>query len=1424
MNPQLNSQMSATKDTILGYLNFGSSLHDPQFYAALNQLFRAVANDSKKISEDVRSDSKRKQSGQDDLESKLESIDRPSHLGVIEVLHQRLLELNGTSGTFRDISQAQSVLNLTEKKVLPSYLQHHDDLLEHQTEERLFNSFFLARVFAAVIENTGSANEDEWVARVLQQLNCYLGHRPLATLESQKIEPYPHERVAPIPLFLEGAGAAWGPYRELVEGAIEVLEGTDPDLLRTAEFDFRRLSEISLDPRAYDFDHPINRRPNHHFGQWDEDWVDNEGFYRRFIVYEVILDAIIARIEQDRINLDYHELLREGSICLAGTILMGSGVTGAGPGAHDSNTTLQDLVVVISSYRDQFYFDALKRLNPAHRQRIDQEANTRRQPFGAARQDLNSRINQVKAKQLVNSRLATIYARMGYADAAQNQTKVVPVASARILCQIDCLLDKAARAIADNDLSTGLMVVPKIMERLRRGIECGAIVDPWNILGFDGNYGLFPALENTVTDHRVFELVELMEKIFALCSRLWSEAAANDQQEMCDLISTEFGAIVDWWRKFAAHEVGSVGAVDAQEVFDAAQLVAQALALWQKGGAAAGDIEFWAEHAEMFDSPQAYSLVIEALMQRGDYATSNALLIHWLSQSEEIPLQMADASFYDLVHHWIAEQRKMFIQHDQSPNHSTKLSWNQFWENIRKFHDFIEANAGEYWQVPEFSLLGRPHRKSIDQDLDLDDDDQEFDDEDLEDADFDGDSDSELDLYDDTFAEGDSEEEGEEEEEDEFDDLFRHAYDNVVYQDTTDDGFEGEVYDPQAFSNAELEDEIERLLDRLEFISMLASYWTEAAMIPLPVNRKSDLDGELCQRITKRGEIFEQWLVYADRNRQQLKELLASIDEKFPLPRTGSDYESLIQYEQYLECKETLLDQAIQTTIDVETATRMLMAVRRAIEFLLSDQPLFRADPDSSENRQTDQNGEPLVSIFAAVLLKDRAQVEEHFELLQDYLKHQPLLYIPISKGGAPAAIVRTRTLQLSLLDLIRMLPPLGLFARTYDLTSNVLSLERKMSFSSGAVTEFDEIFQVGFNSMLHTLIEAHDRSQDIDQPNKRSAETAENNSPPNPSKHRLFDCVEKLTESMLLLWLRHSQTLRLSVLEKVQKRNMWERLEDFIKKYGNGLFTQQFFHYSNIRAILHQGVDQWLETLEESPARPDLRLLDELGTAIPRAQAVSHLTLVLEAILENYNEYADYNSTTTQSDNGSCLYMFLDFLRLRSRYDRICWHLKPIIWAHDILISRRKTTVANQWRRSLTVRLKMEANRYLKKLEILRSRYSMRMESIGRRIEGRFSDQMQIDRLCSLVAPALEDPDHPDCQRTFRLLQKQAKIFVDSTLGVGINLPNWLAALEQQVEQFQLLEKTEDKQSNQPLEVYELDLDQLEAQLDALPRGTLFE
>ena len=43
----------------------------------------------------------------------------------------------------------------------------------------------------------------------------------MAVLENGRLsEPYPHERVRPIPLFVAGAGVAHGRYHDLVAGAI----------------------------------------------------------------------------------------------------------------------------------------------------------------------------------------------------------------------------------------------------------------------------------------------------------------------------------------------------------------------------------------------------------------------------------------------------------------------------------------------------------------------------------------------------------------------------------------------------------------------------------------------------------------------------------------------------------------------------------------------------------------------------------------------------------------------------------------------------------------------------------------------------------------------------------------------------------------------------------------------------------------------------------------------------------------------------------------------------------------------------------------------------------------------------------------------------------------------------------------------------
>ena len=74
-----------------------------------------------------------------------------------------------------------------------------------------------------------------------------------------------------------GAGVACGPYRELVELALAILRETDPAIFFDAHFPLEQLDELAFDPRAYDFDHPVNKRPNYLFGQWDLQHLDNAG-------------------------------------------------------------------------------------------------------------------------------------------------------------------------------------------------------------------------------------------------------------------------------------------------------------------------------------------------------------------------------------------------------------------------------------------------------------------------------------------------------------------------------------------------------------------------------------------------------------------------------------------------------------------------------------------------------------------------------------------------------------------------------------------------------------------------------------------------------------------------------------------------------------------------------------------------------------------------------------------------------------------------------------------------------------------------------------------------------------------------------------------------------------------------------------------
>ena len=232
-------------------------------------------------------------------------------------MEEKLAELAGRSPVFADAEQARAVLGLVFQAVLPAYRRHHRDLLFHLSDGELLRPLFIGRVAEAVLAEGPSWEETpRIVAGALARLNDFLGHRPLAVLNTaQKIEPYPHERVRPIPWFIAGAGVGVGIYHDVISLALDLLRDTDPALLEAAWFDPKLLDELAIDPRAYDFNHPVNKRPNYHFGQWDPHHLDGQGRYRRFVVQQVTLDALLERVQRGRQHAARGTAVRGGGAC-----------------------------------------------------------------------------------------------------------------------------------------------------------------------------------------------------------------------------------------------------------------------------------------------------------------------------------------------------------------------------------------------------------------------------------------------------------------------------------------------------------------------------------------------------------------------------------------------------------------------------------------------------------------------------------------------------------------------------------------------------------------------------------------------------------------------------------------------------------------------------------------------------------------------------------------------------------------------------------------------------------------------------------------------------------------------------------------------------------------------------------------------------
>jgi hypothetical protein len=334
-------------------------------------------------------------------------------------------------------------------------------------------------------------------------------------------------------------------------------------------------------------------------------------------------------------------------------------------------------------------------------------------------------------------------------------------------------------------------------------------------------------------------------------------------------------------------------------------------------------------------------------------------------------------------------------------------------------------------------------------------------------------------------------------------------------------------------------------------------------------------------------------------------------------------------------------------------------------------------------------------------------------------------------------------------------------------------SMEHRRPAGEGAVTEFDRLFEVGFRGIAETLVTV---AADAN----RQAEAAGRE--PQVGDAELIDVLQTASEPLLKRWLAHSRTLRLSVIERLSDQDRWEPIKAFIERYGREIFTPRFMNQGNLRAILHRGVDVHLKQMEDDPESADeWTLLGDLDRTIPRAAAVEQLTLVIESIVENYTEFKDFNSTTTQSDRGDLLHILLDLLRLKMGYERVAWNIKPVVVVHDALARRGWPSAAELWRRGLAQRTAHIADWHLKRLADLNKKYGIRLPTISDRLAERFVRSLAIDRIRALVCPAIEDARRGRDGHWFALLEQELAEFTENPSGSGLDVPAWLIALEEE-------------------------------------------
>jgi hypothetical protein len=578
-----------------------------------------------------------------------------------------------------------------------------------------------------------------------------------------------------------------------------------------------------------------------------------------------------------------------------------------------------------------------------------------------------------------------------------------------------------------------------------------------------------------------------------------------------------------------------------------------------------------------------------------------------------------------------------------------------------------------------------------------------------------------------------------EEEDDEEESLYGAAYADMTYQDSTDDDVEGEVLEGGPQRDFNLEFEAERLEQRLRFLATLARLWTVATHLPVDGDESRAREMQLAAG---------SWLTDARRNYHALLALLDAV-HNHPIPEPLGSYDSLVEFDRRRGLKERLLGTVLETCLDTALAAG-------ALQSRVSEQ---RGEAPPARRPKW----EPLlIDLEQALRAGDAAAAQGLLPRFVHWFRREPLLYTPLSDGGEPRQILRARIAQTILRTLVASLPRLGLLREAYHLVKTARAMEIEQPRQEGVPTsEFAHIFGEGCEAVIEAVIDSAAGEWD----------------------DTLVNLLDQVVVPFLHLWREYSQSLRLSSLEAVAEED-WPAIAEFIRRYGSDLFTVRFLDPANVRAVLTNGVGAYLDYLRDhgDPLQP-VQLIEDLGQGIPRADAERFLEAILKAVLENHEEFKDYHQTAAQAAYGENLYLLLDFLRLKASYERQAWHLRPLLLAHDALARQGQLGAALLWQKNIEALVQDVARHHLDELARLEKTHGLHLRTVSDRVQERFVKPLQLDRLCALIEPAMEEAGQPGAGMAFAQLEEEIRAYAATPTGVGLDVPHWLRRLEAEVQ-----------------------------------------